>query len=410
MPHESLRFLHAADLHLEQPPYGLADVPDHLRDLLIDAPFQAAARVFENAILENVDFVVLSGDVLNPRLCGPYALSFLFEQFQLLREQKIHVYWAGGREDGPQHWPAEIPLPETVHMFPQGELKEFTHRRHEEPIATILGMSADEGGYIRTGDFRTEPTNRCTVAVVHGDADAEALASHKHIDYWALGGWHQPKTLHQTAPIVHYAGSPQGRCPSEVGIHGCTLVQVDHGRKARTKFIPTDVLRWREETLPQEETIDRNDVQRHLRARMQKIASEAAHGTTLVSWRIAADGPLAEAFRRGEFGRELLDWLRTEFGRAKPAVWTAALELDASTVLAEELYEEDTILGDFLRAVRKYEQDDNLPLSWPRFLPDLSANPALASLLQPADRDLRQALLYESATLGLELLGGEETA
>lgn len=409
MSHEPLRFLHAADLHLEQPPHGLADVPDHLRDLLIEAPFQAAARVFETAIVEDVDFVILSGDVLHPRRVGPYALSFLFEQFQLLREQKIHVYWAGGSEDGPEHWPTEVPLPDHVHLFPKGELKEFTHRRQDEPVASILGLSAEQDGYVPAGDFRTEVSNRFTVAVAHGEVDTESLTCHKPIDYWALGGRHQPKTLHQAAPVVQYAGSPQGRCPQEDGPHGCTLVQVDQGRKARTKFIPTDVLRWRYETLPAEEAGNRNDIQRHLRARMQRLAAEAGANTVFVTWRIAAEGAMAEALRR-ELDRELIEWLRTEFGRAKPPVWTAALELESVTALSEELYEEDTILGDFLRAIRKYEQDDSLPLNWHSFLPDLSQNPGLAALLQPAERDLRQELLRESATLGLRLLGGDEAA
>lgn len=410
MATESLRFVHSADLHLEQPPHGLPDVPEHLRELLIEAPFQAAARVFETAILEDVDFVVLSGDVLNPRSAGPRALSFLFEQFQLLREQKIHVYWAGGREDAPDAWPSEVPLPDNVHLFPKGELKEYTHRRHDEPLATILGMSSDGDGYVHAGDFRTEPSNRYTVAVAHGDADSEGLVVHKQIDYWALGGWHQPKTLHPSAPVIQYAGSPQGRCPGEDGQHGCTLVQIDHGRKARLKFIPTEALRWRSELLPAEEATNRNELQRNLRARMQRIAAEAGSTAHLVSWRIAAEGPVAESIRRGDLGRELCEWLRTEFGRAKPALWTASLQLESNADLAADLYEEDTILGDFLRAVRKYEQDENLALNWHGYLPDLSGNPALASLLQPADRDLRYELLQASATLGLQLLGGEEQA
>ena len=79
-------------------------------------------------------------------------------------------------------------------------------------------------------------------------------------------------------------------------------------------------------------------------------------------------------------------------------------------MLAKELYEEDTILGDFLRAVRKYEEDDGRPLNWLRFLPDLSQKPALAAQLQLPDREQRQTLLQESAVLGLQLLGGEEPA
>jgi DNA repair protein SbcD/Mre11 len=101
MSGESVAFIHASDFHLEQPPYGLTEIPDHLRQILADAPLQAAARVFETAILEGVDFRLLSGDVVDPQTAGARSLAFLLEQFELLREQRIAVYWIGGQIDGP---------------------------------------------------------------------------------------------------------------------------------------------------------------------------------------------------------------------------------------------------------------------------------------------------------------------
>ena len=55
MAQPTLRLVHASDFHLELPLYGLAEVPDHLRDLLIEAPYQAAEQVFETALAEDVD-------------------------------------------------------------------------------------------------------------------------------------------------------------------------------------------------------------------------------------------------------------------------------------------------------------------------------------------------------------------
>ena len=92
----SLRLLHASDLHLEQPIYGLAEVPDHLRELLIEAPYHAAEQVFEAALAEDVDAVLLAGDVLNVDRAGPPAIMLLLEQFARLGDRGIPVYWAGG--------------------------------------------------------------------------------------------------------------------------------------------------------------------------------------------------------------------------------------------------------------------------------------------------------------------------
>ena len=67
----TLRLVHASDLHLEQPLYGLAEIPDHLRDLLIHAPYHAAEQVFETALAEDADAVLLAGDVLDVDRAGP---------------------------------------------------------------------------------------------------------------------------------------------------------------------------------------------------------------------------------------------------------------------------------------------------------------------------------------------------
>lgn len=409
MAGEYCKFLQASDLHLEQPLYGLTEVPDHLRELLVEAPLQAAARVFETAILEDVDFVILAGDVINPRTAGPHAMAFLLDQFQQLADHKIPVYWCGGREDPPESWPEAVPLPELVHRFPQGKVKSLLLRSGEQPLARLVGVSSPADGLVPVGDFRLEPATMFTVAVAWGQTDAASAGAHKQIDYWALGGPHNAKTLFQGPQTAHYAGSPQGRCPDEPEAHGCTLVHVEHGRKARTKFIATESVRWRNESLSLPPEANRNDLQRQLRSGMQRIASEAGGAAVLVSWQIQGCETLVRQLRRSGLDRELIDWLRTEFGRAKPPVWTTRLQAETSEAIAGELYEEDTILGDFLRAIREHEETPSRTLNLAAFLPDLGKNRTLASALQTVDRDERQMLLQEAARLGLDLLSGEDT-
>ena len=93
MPGIPFRFLHASDFHLEQPLGGLSQVPDHLRDVLIDAPYIAAERVFETALSEDVDFVILAGDVLHPQRSGPRCIELLRRHLLRLAERNISVYW-----------------------------------------------------------------------------------------------------------------------------------------------------------------------------------------------------------------------------------------------------------------------------------------------------------------------------
>jgi DNA repair exonuclease SbcCD nuclease subunit len=298
-------------------------------------------------------------------------------------------------------------LPETVKLLSKGAIQELTHRRNDQPVAAIFGTSSPDGGTLDLSEFRVEPSNRFTIALAYGRADASSLAAHKQIDYWALGGVHQTKTLFQSPQTACYPGSPQGRTRDETGVHGCLLVQADRQRKVQAKFIPTDAIRWQSEVLALPENTHRNDLQRHLRGRMQRIGAEANGVAVLVDWRIQTDGMLGSQLRSG-LDRELADWMRTEFGRAQPAVWTTEVKVETAAALPEEAFEEDTILGDFLRAVREHQQDEKLPLNLAAYLPEQGRNRTLAAILDSADHSTRGELLAEAAVLGAELLRGEE--
>lgn len=105
---EPFKFIHAADLHLDQPFSGIAEVPPHVRATLVDAPYVAAERIFDAALSEQVDFLILSGDVADLDSCGPRVFAFLLEQFKRLAAKSIAVYWAGGKVDQPDRWPVDF--------------------------------------------------------------------------------------------------------------------------------------------------------------------------------------------------------------------------------------------------------------------------------------------------------------
>ena len=79
MPGESFRFIHASDFHLEKPLGDLDALPSHLQQSMAMAPIAAAKRVLEAALLDNIDFVVLCGDLLSPQTSGPHGMSMLLD-------------------------------------------------------------------------------------------------------------------------------------------------------------------------------------------------------------------------------------------------------------------------------------------------------------------------------------------
>jgi exonuclease SbcD len=453
----SFRFVHAGDFHLEQPPQGVAEVPDHLRKLFLEAAYWAAQRVFEAVLAEEAEFLVLSGDILDPRHTGPRGPLFLAEQFGRLAERKIPVYWAGGRVDPPDAWPSAVTLPENVHRFPRGRLEELVHRRDATPLARLIGASRRPEGTrqrkVRASDFDVDPAGLFSIAVVHGAAEAAALQA-RAVHYWALGGRHDRNTLFASPQVAHYPGSPQGRRPEESGTHGCTLVQVDPQQQARTSLIPTDVMRWLSQRVVIDEATTRNDLDTLLRERMQTLVETTPGVDLLISWTVAGSGPLMGQLRRGKLRGELLDWLRSAYGFGPPAAWSLSLEVEFSAALPPEWYEQETIRGDFLRAIRQLQIRGAEPLHLESYVaekhlagndprdhasgptrpklrfgdhsdhalgPTFGGCPARAvpggcparavpgPAVTVADQATRARVLREAAWLGVDLLSGEES-
>ena len=203
----------------------------------------------------------------------------------------------------------------------------------------LAGTSREKQRPIRANDFTPDAGGLYTVAVAHGPADAAALQA-RGIHYWALGGRHERGTLCSagilpasnerdlratsrqdacsTIPhLAHYPGTPQGRCPDETGVHGCTLVQVDEQRQARTSLIPTDAVRWLSERVVVRRNDNAEDLETRLRERMHALLENSPRLDLLISWTIAGRGPLTAQLRRGGLAADLLGWLRNEYGFAR---------------------------------------------------------------------------------------------
>jgi DNA repair exonuclease SbcCD nuclease subunit len=403
---EPFRFLHAADLHLERPPRGLVDVPEHLRTALVDAPYRAAERIFDAALRDHVDFVVLAGDILDPQAAGPRGLIFLTEQFQRLADKNIAVYWAGGRGDNFERWIDAWPLPAGVVRFPLHRLHHVIHERDGLPLAQILGTSTQHRRRVPAEQFHADPAGPFSIAVAYGSTEADALA-HQAIRYWALGSEHDRRTLLSGPVTAHYPGTPQGRRPAETGPRGATVVHVDQEGRVRTTFISTDAVRFHHERLTLDAPLTVEHLREALSLRTAELLTDPFGPDWLVQWSVTGASPLPPALACERQAAQLVDQLRSEFGQHRPGVWTTSLELESHAAIDEERYEEESVLGEFLRTVRHYveqpEAELNLePLLSERHLAGLLAGEAR---VEPA---ARRRVLAEVARLGAELLTPQE--
>jgi DNA repair protein SbcD/Mre11 len=402
------RFIHAADFRLGQPLWGVSEVPEHLRDLFLDSPYTAARRVFDAALVEGVDFVVLSGGIVSPAISGPRGPLFVAEQCTRLAERGIGVYWAGSLNDPTDVWPTGIRLPQNVHFFLRGRVEEVLVPGEGGPLAKLAGISCAERRVWRSGDFQSDAAGLYTIAVAHGETDLTLLGS-RGLHYWALGGRSDRSTPCSGPQIVHYCGTPQGRRPEETGTHGCTLVQVDQEGQTRTSLIPTDATRWMTERVAIDETTVAEDLEARLRQRMHAMLEAMPSTALLVSWRIAGSGSLLASIRRGALGTRLLDRLRGDYGYRSPPAWSVSLEVELSETLPPEWYEQETIRGDFLRAIRQLQMNPEDPICLEQYLAESHRAGTLAEAVAMLGKSRREAVLREAAALGVDLLSGEES-
>jgi DNA repair exonuclease SbcCD nuclease subunit len=402
------RFVHASDFHLEQPLMGVAEVPDHLRDLFLDAPYLAARSVFDTVLAEDADFLVLPGDILHADDTGPRGPLFLVEQFLRLAERGIGVYWAGGAVDLPDAWPAALALPPNVHVFPQGRVEDVVVERNDALLARLVGASRDRQHAAKPNDFVPDPAGMYSIAAMHGEADTAVMQA-RAFPYWALGGRHDRCTPASGQQIIHYCGSPQGRCPDESGVHGCTLVQVDGQRQTRTSLIPTEAVRWLNERLVIDASASREELETRIRDRIHALLDASPTTGLLIRWTIAGQGPMITALRRTRLAAELLEGLRDAYGHGTPAAWSLSLDVELSETLPPEWYEQETIRGDFLRAVRQLQMNPEEPLALETYMAESHLAGILSGAAGFSSQSARDAVLREAATLGVDLLSGEES-
>jgi exonuclease SbcD len=406
MSQPPLRFVHASDFHLERPLGGIAEVPEHLRDLLLDAPFTAAQQVFETAVTEGVDALLLSGDVVDFENVGPRAVVFLAEQFQRLAEHGIAVYWASGNADPVGSWPSCVEMPQNVHIFAVGRVESLKHKRQGKTVALVQGISRSEDAELDDSGFHCDANGLFTVGIAYGTAAAPG-AEGDRVHYMALGGNHRRQTVDQSPGIAHYSGTPQGRRPRESGPHGCTIVSVDDAGKVKTRFVATDAVRWVTETIEVVAGTDEDALFGLIEERIAKLRIKHQGTPLLVTWKIEGRGQLLNHVRSGGISDDITTLLREKHGHEQPVLWTVALECSSPLDVPREWYDEETIMGDVLREFRNLEESSEVPLELEGFLPEELRDTPLAELATVAEHD-RGALLWAASKMAVDMMDGEE--
>ncbi len=398
----ALKFLHTADLHLDRVIEGLAEIPAHLKGTLANAAFRAAEHVFALALAERVDFVLIAGDLIEIDLGGPRAFTFLQTQFQRLADKQIPVFWASGSVDPLDRWPAAAALPANVTLLSSSYMERHVVSKQGKPVATIFGAGYYPGRDALT-ELRVATDDLFPIVLAHQPPGE--LPETLPVRYWALGGSHAGRIQERGGSTVVQPGTPQARTPQETGRHTCALVHVDAAGRIRVESTATDVVRWLPQTLSVAESASDDEIRNLLADRALQISADIPEQLGLVAWSLETSGEIAPRLRTAAWRDGMLRWLRTEFGATEKGVWSVDLQLEGSRPLPRGWYEEDTMLGDYLQALGRYQADAEIPINLHAYLPTALGDERLASLAR-VEGTRRNEVLQQAAFVGVERLGG----
>ncbi|MCO8124110.1 DNA repair exonuclease [Stieleria sp. TO1_6] len=405
MPGESFRFIHASDFHLEKPLGDLDELAPPLRDQMATAPHDAVNAVFEAALSNNIDFLLLSGDLLHPQSAGPYGMNLLLDGFEKLHQANKPVYWAAGNVDDPQKWPEAAAMPSNVTLFSKDRSSTVDVIRGGRTICRLVGRSSDGRSSLHVPGFESESSDEFTIGVGYGSATLETL-DEARFDFWCLGGKHNRLELENDGQIAAvYCGTPQGRDLNETGGHGYSIIDVDAERNIRVHETPCDLFRYCSVRLNAADIASVGSIQNLIGERIVRLQHDAGGRHLIIGWDITADD--GESLTAIGDGEELLDWARREYGHGAPAAWSTSLRIRPPQKYPKSWHDEDTILGDYLRIAADHRKADGERIN---LLPMTEEHPGLphsvTTLLAEIPQTRKTETLDQATLLGVELLRG----
>lgn len=249
-----MKFIHTADIHLDSPLRGLLSYADAPAERLRTATRDAFRNLVSVAIEEQVDFMVIAGDVYDGDWRDFNTGIFFVRQMGRLRQAKIAVYLLYGNHDAESEMTKGLELPDNVHVFPSRkaetfrieDLKVALHGRSFKVAATtenlVPAYPAPLAGWLNIGVLHTALEGHAQHAKYAPCSVAELRA--KAYQYWALGHVHE-HWLERGETTIAYPGNLQGRHIRELGARGALLVSAEDGEITEIERLQVDVLRWR---------------------------------------------------------------------------------------------------------------------------------------------------------------------
>lgn len=348
------RFVHTADIHLDSPLRSLSLRNPDLAGLIGDSTRQALIGIVDLCLEEQVDALIIAGDLYDGDQTSMKTARFLATQLARLSQAGIAVYKIRGNHDALSRITQELVLPEGVKVF--GRQAEMVMHQADGLDIAIHGLSfaKPQAPESLLPKYSAPDASAVNIGIMHTSvggapghdhyAPTSAAELHKSgFDYWALGHIHQRRE-HKGPKTVIMPGMPQGRDINEAGEKTVSLVTIADDRSINVEERLTSVAQFERVTVDLGSIEDWRTAMNTIASELEKIRDRvrSAHlvarlqlvGSTSLGWKLLRDRDLllAEVEQRAEgVGRAWIE--KIEIGTQAPKANSVSMAADPVTEL-----------------------------------------------------------------------------
>lgn len=372
-----MRFIHAADIHFDSPLHGLESYPGAPTERLRIATRQAFGRVVDLCLEEQVDFLVIAGDLFDTEVKDFRAALAAAAELRRLDKAGIPAYLILGNHDSRDEmtrrvpWSANVTLfdhkrPHTVrHPTLRVALHGMSYPKREVTENLVPSYPAPIAGCFNIGLLHTNVGGSAQHAAYAPCLVEELVA--KGYDYWALGHVHETAILHES-PFVVYSGNTQGRHARETGRKGCRLVAVDEhsdGAEVRaTEFRETDFVRWFHEVICLQPEDDEDSLLDATRNHLRDVVTAADGRLAAVRLEFTGRSSLHARLAKDASRQQLVANLRALASDFGDDLWIEKIKFHTqSTLDSDSMRERQDLVGQLLRDIDSLAADPHPLLS-----------------------------------------------
>lgn len=417
-----MKFIHAADIHLDSPLRGLERYEGAPVEEIRGATRGALDNLIDLATSENVDFVLIAGDVYDGDWKDYNTGLFFVERMRQLKDADIPVYLLAGNHDADSVITRKLRLPDNVHTFSTKKPERFVVEGlnvaiHGQGFATRAVTEDLSKAYpqadphmFNIGMLHTcldgkpghDPYAPCTV---------DGLRS-KGYQYWALGHVHTREEV-STDPWIVFPGNIQGRHVRETGPKGCTLVTVENASVVAVEHRNLDVMRWTRCEVDVSSSDTTDEIYEQVRDALRRALDEAANHSVAV--RLVLQGASVAHSQLLDTREHCIQEYRSlATGLGGAGLWVEKVSIRTTPAMSfDEMVARDDALGGLLRSIGDMVLSDEALEEYAAELSSLrtklppallsgedSFDPATTESVTAALEDIKQLLLTRLSSAG----------